>query len=193
VRYQFTLDCLRSPCVGPPGAERELTLPPVQIVFPNGRKLVGFWPPLRQASRLGRGDLASPQLRGDLAGPRRSDGSRHLLRGLLLAIAGGLALAGAGVLGLSWLAWRPILFWSTNGAPPPSALRYALLVTGIAAGGGAEDRRAALESLAVALEERGLGKLASEARTLAWSPTPPRGEAVRSLAAEVQQAARGEV
>jgi hypothetical protein len=194
VRYQFALDCLRSPCVGPPGLERELILPPMQIVSPTGRKLIGFWPPLRQASRLGRTDLASPQLRGDLTPPRHDgDGSGHVLMGLLLAIACGLTLAGAGVLGLRWLAWRPTLLWSSNGTTPPSALRYALLVTGLAAGGGAQDRRAALESLAVALEERGLGNLAKEARILAWSPNPPGGEAVRRLAAEVQQAARGEV
>jgi len=91
---------------------------------------------------------------------------------------------------LHWLAWRPRLQWSTNGKQSPSALDYALLVTGLAAGGGYEDRRAALESLAIALDERGLGNLATEARGLAWSPQPPDGESVRRLAAEAQQAAR---
>ena len=191
VKYRFTLDCLTSRCVGAPGAEHDLSLPPVQLVLPNGRKVIGFWPPLRQASRLGPTDLRSPQLRGDLEPPARATGrSPQRLTGLLLAVAAALALLAAGALGLHWLAWRPRLQWSTNGKQSPSALDYALLVTGLAAGGGYEDRRAALESLAIALDERGLGNLATEARGLAWSPQPPDGESVRRLAAEAQQAAR---
>ena len=190
MRYQFTLDCLRAQCVGSPGSERKLTLPPAEVVFPDGRKLIGIWPPVRQASRLAPDDLRSPQLRGEVAAPPRESGGRHRLTGLLIALAGGLALIGAGALGFAWLGWRPRPQLSTNGKPAASALDYALLVTGIAAGGGQENRRAALESLAIALEERGLGALALEARELAWSPQPPAGETVRRLTSDAQHAAK---
>jgi hypothetical protein len=186
--YEFTLDCLRSACVGAPGAERKLVLPPVQIVFPNGRTFVGLWPALRQASRLAPNDLTRPRLRGEMAAPPHEPTGPNRLAGVLLAVAAALALVGAGLLGFSWFGWRPLPAWSSNGKRTPSALEYALIVAGIAAGGGQEDRRAALESLAIALDERGLGHLAGEARRLAWSPQPPAGEAVRRLASDVQTA-----
>jgi hypothetical protein len=188
--YRFTLDCLRSSCVGAPGAEQEIDLPPVRIVLPNGTKLVGLWSPLRQASRLGPGDLEQPALRGDLIAPSQPSPARNHLGGILAAVAGGLALLGAGILGFRWLGWRPSVFWSENGRRELSSLEYALVVTGLAAGGGRENRRAALESLAIALEERGLGELAAEARSIAWSPQPPAGEALHKLATEAQNAAR---
>jgi hypothetical protein len=190
-RYEFTLDCLRSRCVGLPGAEREVILPPIRVTLPNARTVTGYWPTLREASRLAPTDLGAPQLRGELAAPERKlGGGRNLLTGLLLAVGAALALAAAAVLGLHWLAWRPPPVWVGNGRRDPSTLDYALLVTGLAAGGGARDRRTALESLAVALEERGLGHLAAEARSLAWSPRPPAGESVRRLAEDAQKAVK---
>jgi hypothetical protein len=194
VRYRFVIDCLRSRCVGPPGAEQQMKLPPVTIVLPSGRKLLGYWPTLRQASRLAPADLGAPALRGDLTPPDRPRGGGHrTLFGILLAVAAALALGAAGVLGLRWLGWRPEPLWSSNGHKAPSDLDYALLVAGLAAGSGAGDRRAALESLAVALEQRGLADLAGEARGLAWSPRPPAGESVRRLAENVQRAAKERV
>ncbi len=191
VRYRYTLDCLRAACIGPPGQEHAVRLPPVRIVFPNGRTFVGLWPVLRQASRLGPTDLKQPRLRGDLTAPDAPRHDRNLATGLLFAIGGGIALLGAGALGFRRLAWRPRPQWETNGRRDLSPLDYALVVTGLAAGGGQENRRAALESLAIALEERGLGDLAAEARSIAWSPEPPAGEAVRRLADDVQQLAKG--
>jgi hypothetical protein len=188
--FRYTIDCLRSSCVGSPGTEREVVLPPVQIVLPNGKKLIGLWPPLRQASRLAPDDLKKPALRGDLIAPTQPSKGRNLLEGLLYAVAGGFALLGAGVAGFRWLGWRPTLSWAENGKRELSSLEYALVVTGLAAGGGQENRRAALESLAIALEERGLGELAAEARSIAWSPQPPGGESLRKLAAEAQTAVR---
>lgn len=190
VRYEFALDCLSTRCIGPPGAERQLLLPPVQIKLRNGHRLLGFWPPLRQASRLSPHDLSAPQLRGELAAPPGTGGDGRLT-GILLAIGAALALAAAGALGLRWLAWRPQPVWAVNGRRKPSALDYALLITGLAAGGGPQDRRTALESLAVALEERGLGDLAAEARRLAWGQPSPGSESVRALAAAVQEKSKG--
>jgi hypothetical protein len=191
VRYQFVIDCLSSRCVGLPGAEREIRLPPVTIGLPNGKSFVGYWPPLRQASRLAPDDLGSPVLRGGLTEPdRRPAGGHRTLVGILLAVTAGLALSAAAVVGLRRLAWHPLPSWAENGRKEPSDLDYALLVTGLAAGGASGDRRAALESLAVALDRRGLGDLAREARDLAWSPRPPAGESVRRLTETAQRAAK---
>ncbi len=188
--YRFTLDCLRSACLGPPGTEREVALPPVQIDLPNGKKLIGLWPPLRQASRLAPADLRDPALRGDLVAVAEPVEGRHRVGGILYAVAAGAAFLAAAGAGLRWLGWRPRLGSGQNGARNLSSLEYALVVTGIAAGAGQEDRRTALESLAIALDERGLGELAAKARSIAWSPRPPGGESLRSLAAEAQSAAR---
>jgi hypothetical protein len=191
VRYRFVIDCLRSQCVGQPGAEQPMQLPPVTLLLPGGKKFVGYWPPLRQASRLAPTDLQKPVLRGDLTAPDQPPPGRHTWLGILLALAAAAALGAAGVLGLRQLGWRPEPFWADgNGRRPSTDLDYALLVAGLAAGSGAGDRRAALESLAVALEQRGLGDLAHEARDLAWSPRPPAGEKVRRLTESVQRASK---
>jgi hypothetical protein len=192
VRYRFVIDCLSSRCVGTPGAEQPMQLPPVTLLLPGGKKFVGYWPALRQASRLSPADVSRPALRGDLTAPDPAPAHNHrLLLGIPLAAAAALALVAAGILGLRRLGWRPEPFWSdSNGTRHTSELDYALLVTGLAAGAGAGDRRAALESLAVALHQRGLDDLADEARGLAWSPRPPAGDSVRRLAESVQRATK---
>ena len=190
VRYQFTLDCLRARCVGAPGAERALRLPPARIVSPNGRTYVGLWPALREASRLAPNDLQAPRLRGELAAPPHGRRGPSRLAGTVLAAAAAIVLIGAAFLGFRWLGWRPAPVWVGNGRRTLTTLEYALLVTGIAAGGGQADRRTALESLAIALDERGLGDLAGEARRLAWSPEPPADDSVRRLTSDVQQSTR---
>jgi hypothetical protein len=191
VRYRFVIDCLSSRCVGTPGAEREIRLPPVTIGLPGGKSFVGYWPPLRQASRLAPDDLASPMLRGDLTEPDRVPTNDHrTMVGILLAVGAALALAAAALVGLRRLAWRPSPFWTETARKEPSDLEYALLVTRLAAGGDAGERREALESLAVALERRGLDELAREARSIAWSPRQPAGESVRRLAEAAQRRAK---
>jgi hypothetical protein len=190
VRYRFVIDCLSSNCVGGPGAEHEIRLPPVTIGLPGGKSFVGYWPPLREASRLAPDDLASPTLRGDLIEPEGPPAHDHrTLVGILLAVGAALALAAAAAVGLRRLAWRPSPFRRETSRKNPSDLEYALLVTGLAAGGGAGERRAALESLAVALDRRGLDDLAREARGLAWSPRQPAGESVRRVAESAQRRA----
>jgi hypothetical protein len=189
-RYEFTLQCLRSVCAGLPGTEREVPLPAVHIRLPNGKRFVGYWPPLRVASRLGPSDLAQPVPRGNAVVPDSGRANRAL--GVGLAAGAALALLAAGLLGVLWLAPRPLRFGlaGRNGHAGLSDLDYALVVTGLAAGGGPDDRRAALESLAVALDERGEGDLAAEARRIAWSPLQPRGDALRRLATTVQELTR---
>ncbi len=188
IRYRFVIDCLSSRCVGAPGEEREIRLPPATIGLPDGKSFVGYWPPMRQASRLAPGDLTDPELRGSLREPDRRPAHDHrTLIGILLSVAAATAVAAAALVGLGRLGWRPALLWSEAGRRKPSDLDYALLVTGLAAGGGSDDRRAALESLAVALEQRGLADLARDARGLAWSPRPPAGESVRRLAENAQR------
>jgi len=190
VRYAFTLLCLSSACAGAAGAETELQLPPLRVRLPSGKTLAGYWPPLREASRLAPGDLAHPVPRGNATVPEH--GSSKRLLGAGLAAGAGVALLGAGLLGALWLAPRRLALPlpRRNGHAGLSELDYALVVTGLAAGGGPDDRRAALESLAVALEQLGREELASQARTMAWSPSAPRGDAVRRLAATVQEVTR---
>jgi hypothetical protein len=191
VRYRFVIDCLSQRCVGAPGTEREIRLPPATIGLPDGKSFVGYWPPLRQASRLAPGDLAHPELRGSLIEPvRRPPHDHRTLVGILLGVAAATAVVAAALVGLNRLAWRPAPSWSGPGRKEPSDLDYALLAAGLAAGGGSGDRRAALESLAVALERHGFIDLALDARGLAWSPRPPAGESVRRLAEAAQRSAK---
>jgi hypothetical protein len=190
VSYSFTLQCLVSACVGAPGTEHELFLPAVRVRLPNGKSFAGYWPPLREASRLAPHDLDRPTPRGTPDVPDHGSGNRAL--GIALVAGAGAALLAAAVLGVLWLAPRRFSFGlpEHNGHAGLNDLGYALVVTGLAAGGGSGDRRAALESLAVALDERGQADLAHQARSLAWSELEPRGEAVRRLAATVQELAR---
>ena len=111
------------------------------------------------------------------------------MRASLLAIGAVLAVCVAALLGLRWLSWHPLPFRGDR-RPKTSDLDYALLVAGLSAGGTAGDRRAALESLAIALEQRDLAALARRARALAWSPRPPAGESVRRLAEHAQRAVK---
>jgi hypothetical protein len=192
-RYRFVLDCLRSTCLGPAGEERQVQLPPVKLGSPDGKTYLGLWPLVRQASRLAPTDLASPEFRGDLAPPDRSSARGHrLLFGILLALAGTLAVTGAAIVGIRRLGWQPETGTGGNGRRDPSDLDYALLAAGLAAGGDQADRRTVLESLAVALDRRGLGELARQARSLAWSPRPPANETVRRIAERAQRVARKE-
>ena len=193
-RYRFVLDCLTSACTGPPGRERQVQLPPVSIGYPHGKTLLGYWPPLRQASRLSPTDLQRPVLRGDLTAPEqaRPPGSRLLL-GTLLGVAAVLVVCAAALLGIAWLPWRPASFRPGVGRPRPSDLEYALIAAGLSAGGDAGERRAALESLAVSLQQRGLSDLARRARALAWSPRRPAGETLRRFTEHVQRAVRDQV
>jgi hypothetical protein len=189
VQYRFTLQCLRPVCTAVPGAEQDITLPAIHVSLPNGKSFDGYWPPLRAASRLRPADVVNPQPRGTFTLPERRARSRGL--GLALAAGAGAALLAAGLLGVLWLAPRRFfLLPERSGKAPLSDLQYALVVTGLAAGGGPDDRRAALESLAVALDQSGHVELASEARSIAWSPHEPRGEAVRQLAASAQELVR---
>jgi hypothetical protein len=192
VEYRYTLQCLEPACIGAPGTEQDLTLPPARIGLPNGKRLEGYWPPLRVASRLGPHDLDAPTPRGTFTLPEPRHSPRALGLGLLAGT--GAALLAAGLLGVLWLAPRRF-FLGLSDAPANgslSELQYALVVTGLAAGGGAEDRRAALESLAVALDQGGHVEVAAEARRLAWSSREPRGDAVREIAASAQRLARSE-
>src|SRR5204863_428213 len=81
---------------GEPGTEHELFLPPVKVRFPSGKSLAGYWPPLREASRLAPGDLAHPVPRGAAVVPDHGSSNRAL--GLGLAAGAGAALLAAGIL-----------------------------------------------------------------------------------------------
>ena len=190
VRFRFTLQCIGPECIGAPGAEHTITLPRVRISLPGGRRLVGYWPQLQEASRLGPHDLTRPQPRGAFTVPEHRGRARTL--GLGLAAGAGTVLLAAALLGVIWLAPQRFAFLmpERKDRGPLSDLQYALVATGIAAGGGAGDRRTALESLAVALDQEGHAELASQARSVAWAPSEPRGEAVRQLTASAQRLAR---
>jgi hypothetical protein len=186
VQYRYTIQCLGPVCAGAPGAEHSIVLPPVHVSLPNGKSFEGSWSALREASRLGPGDLAAPRPRGVFTVPAGHGADRGL--GLGLAVGAGAALLAAGLLGVVWLAPRRLSFHPEgNGKLAMTDLQYALVVTRLAAGRGPDDRRAALESLAVALDEEGHRELAAEARSVAWSPRVPRGETIRQLAASAQR------
>jgi hypothetical protein len=189
--YAFVIDCIQAACIGDPGDEREFWFPPARVQGPRGRAVFVTWPPLREASRIPATAVTGPRARDEFraAAPRPA---RRELAGHLLTAGAALAVLAAAFLACRWL--RPqhglISARTANGRSPLSDLEYALVVTGLAAGGEPQDRRAALEALAVALDDRGLGDLAAQARTLAWSPRAPNGPSVRRLARAAQEALR---
>jgi hypothetical protein len=100
---------------------------------------------------------------------------------LALGLGGGLALAGAGLLGRWALRFRPHAAAAAAPGPPATALERALSLFVWARERGDDTlQRKALERVADELAPAGL-ELSERARTLAWAPETPPEEEVAEL------------
>jgi hypothetical protein len=205
VRYEATLRCLHVGCLAPReqttlGAQEEgraerhtITLPPVEVLYrdPGGVEtilLVEHFPPVQVVSRI---NTALPTGRGgafaaSLAPPPPTYRARpELLAAAALGAAGLLALFPALLLGRAlrrrWAARR------RHRPLPPLERALALVAWTARRDDGADDRRKALEALAVVLDGRGERQLAVAARGAAWAAEPPAGADAGELGAQARQ------
>ncbi len=207
LRYEYTLRCLRIACIPEldPGAiagdaesgrgeRRTFDLPPARVLYdePVGETRVlrtAGWPTLESASRIIPKDVPSfgfvfrtsvaPLPEPDYRVPPALLGAGFL--------AGALALLALPVgLGVGWLRRR---------RPPPPVeepelppLERALrLVEWARESENGDERREALEVLAVELETAQKPELAVSARALAWSSAAPSPESAESLVTSVRE------
>ena len=205
VRYEATLRCLHAGCLAPReqttlGAQEEgraerhtVRLPPLNVLYreADGRETIlvtEHFPPVQVLSRLNTaaGDASTASLVPPPPGYRLRP---ELLAGLALAAAVLLALYPAALLVQAlrrrWLSarrWQPL---------PPFERALTLVDWSARRDDGSEDRRKALESLAVALEGRGEPELAAAARRAAWGAEPPPGDRAGELGAQARELLNG--
>jgi hypothetical protein len=199
LRTTYTLRCLTRLCV-PVRETEQIDFEPAQVSY---AALVGErtqrltvdvpWPTLVVHSRIGADD----DRRDVLASPWRADLvtlpllSYRVSPGLLalVLLAGGLALlAVAGV-----LVYRAIPDRKPPPEPEPEPVPVATLLEQALAfleaptsSNGAPERRRALELVADEVESWGDTKLATTARSLAWSEHAPESETTKAFAAELR-------
>jgi hypothetical protein len=214
LRYDLTIRCLGiaclagevSPGVTPAGgapaprrAEKVYRFRPAHVYYDEPGKAKArhlkrvWWPRLEALTRI---SPSEPGLTFALRSPFRTTISSlpgltyrisPTLLGTALLIGAALLLALPGTFGWSWLRSRR--------RPPPveearelTPLERALLLVEQARESvDGEDRRKAIEVLAVELDASGRAEQADEARRLAWSPTAPSPEAAGALVESVKE------
>jgi hypothetical protein len=216
LRYEARLRCLHLGCIAPRfetalGGQEEgraerhaIRLPPVELVYrEDGGSprvlLAKLFPVVEVVSRVNTARLqgldpdARPGSEGSfvasLEPPERTYRIRPtLLAGVLVGVAILLALFPATLAGRALRArWRSI----HREGPLSPVDRALVLVEWSARRDDAEDRRKALEALAVVLEDEGERPLAERARELAWSALSPAGEQAVAAGAEARKTLTG--
>jgi len=184
--YSYTLECVSVACLPGRNGLRLVRLRSAVVRAPDGPPLAIAWPPLRIGSRLTAGDLLRPSFRADVNTPRPSSRFDPDKVGWGLTSGAGVLLFAAVALGSSRLRpRRRTLQLVPELEPEPSALERALEAVELSLDAPAEQRRAALDGLALAVGDDGL---AGRVRTLAWSPEAPEPPAIRLLADEARKA-----
>jgi hypothetical protein len=214
LRYETTLRCLHVACLAPRlqstlGAQEEgrgerhtIRLPPTVIRYDGAVLLRKPFPAVEVVSRINSaqaGSLAAdarPGSQGAFAASVEPPEPTYRVAPR--------ALAGA-ALGLAFLLllFPFILVWrlahgrwrAARRRRPLSPLDRALALVDWTARreDGDEDRRKALEALAVVLEEQGARPLADTARAAAWDEDPPPRERAGELGSEARRALAGGV
>jgi hypothetical protein len=208
LRYEATLRCLHADCLAPRlqstlggqeegrGERHTIRLPPAVISYGGAVLLTRRFPAAQVVSRINTAQAsalapdARPGSQGAFAASVEPPDPTYRIRPRVLA---GAALALACLLTLFPLAlawrlvharWRAARRWR-----PLSPLERALALVDWTArrDDGDEDRRKALEALAVVLEQRGARPLAETARALAWDEEPPLGERAGQLGADARR------
>lgn len=187
--YTITLDCLTLYCV--PGGSGEQAGFPVTRVFTGAEAAREVeWPPFYVATRVreeavapeGTGEVEQvwpPAWRAAVSLPEPGYRIRPALLAWSLGVVGSLLLAGSAAAGLLLLR-RGRLLREREISPLDRAL------TLLRSARTDEERRAALEALALALD--GDGGLAQPARQLAWSEPSPSPDDAAALAARAREA-----
>lgn len=212
LRYEATLRCLHVACLAPRlqstlGAQEEgrgerhtIRLAPAVIGYSGRVLLTRRFPAVQVVSRINTAQAsalapdARPGSEGAFAASVEPPEPTYRIRPRLLA---GVALALACLLVLFPLTlagrfvharWRAKRGWR-----PLSPLERALTLVDWTAGreDGAEERRKALEALAVVLEQRGARPLAETARALAWDEEPPPRERTGEVGSQARHALDG--
>lgn len=181
--YTIKLDCLTVSCVSP-DRETRVPLPPARIVSDLGPVQEVFWPDLTLVTRVPAVDpFAAPENTGEelerwppawraaIAVPEPSYRASPRLLTWILAGLGALLLAGSVAAGLLLLRRGRLV---RARVVPPLDRALELLRNARTD----EERRAALEALALALDP----ELADPARALAWSERTPSEAAAEELA-----------
>jgi hypothetical protein len=184
VSLEIPVACLTEPCVR--GKEETAILLPrvsAAVTARDGRVFQArtSWPELLVASRVSDADLAPlrPPFRGDTAPPPVSYAvapttlSRLLVIAAALLAAAGLALAASAVARLA-----------RRRKPVAGELELALRLAREAEARPAPDRRRALGLVARVLRQ---GRLADQARELAWAEPKPDPRALSELVAEIER------
>jgi hypothetical protein len=187
--YRFVLQCLDPVCV-PPSARVEQRFQPATVSYRtrSGETVTQHvaWPSYLLSSRLTDADRrdAARSLRFDATVPSPSYRiSPDLLRALLAALAGVMALAAAVLVGF---ALRP------RHAPDTAVLSDSRLVQALravrasTANGRPAERRKALGWLGRELRAVQRPSEADEARRLAWSADPPTATSAGDFATRVE-------
>lgn len=183
--YTYKLLCLTSSCVPPGGLDGDFVAqwggritsdlgPVLEFVFPEVRVAERVEAQALPDENTGEVEQWPPRWRATVALPEPSFGASPRALSLVLGALGVLL-----VLGSAAAAWLLLRRGSLLRAPEVSPLDRALDLLRTARTD--EERRAALEALALALDS----DLASPARALAWgepAPTPEDAEQLASLA-----------
>jgi hypothetical protein len=198
LRVRYVLRCAKQACV----PERDVLgfqWEPARVEFVErgaggGRKVVRApWPALRLHTRVIATDLATtaPWRLDATSVPEPSWRAEPTLLAVVLGAGALFFLATGGV--LAFVGWpRRRVEPEPEPEPEPelrlTPLEQALeLLEDAARANGAGAERRSLELVAEVLAERGESdELARRARTLAWSPTTPRPEDTKALAASVR-------
>ena len=191
-RYAFPLQCVDLPCV-PQGEAIQVELPTAVVhYFDRDRNLAVdqhvAWPKVMVGSRVG---FAEPALRAGTSDlPPASYRLGPTFLGWLFAGASAALVLTLGAAIARRLARRPAErpeeVEPLRGGRSP--LERALALVEEATGRAVEERRTALDALALALEGSGFASLASPTRRLAWSAAVPEPDAMGDLAASVRRA-----
>ena len=184
LRYSYLIQCVDRSCAGE-GGDRTFTLPQglVQYVSREGgsESLELSFPAVSVGSRLSpealrdiRAQPSALQPRAGSALPPISYSGSPAVLGWLLVGAGALIVLALGALLASRVrATSAAAVTAEAGALEASALGEALTLVEQALDGDDEDRRAALDELALELDRAGLPDLSRDARRLAWSRSGP--------------------
>jgi hypothetical protein len=178
LRYAYRLECLAAACA-PRAPQRIFAFAPAVVHYGTGRGQAP-WPELTVASRLAPADLATRRLRPPEPSP---ESYRLPPRTVGWALA---ALAILLVLGAAVAAARLLAPHGRGPLLAISPLERALALVTQATSRATEERRTALDGLALVLEQAGANPLATASRRLAWSEPEPEGDAMSELVAAVR-------
>jgi hypothetical protein len=204
ITWHVVLDCVTAACL-PPDPIREgrrlVLFPPAQVLFHTRRGALRSravpWPSLELASRMTAYDMiwlnpyTTPPFHATATLARPTYRLSPVLLEVLTAGLGALLLAAAALLGLRAVVRtspkrRDELDPRVLAAMTP--LERAMLVLERARlRGGVEERRKALERVALELRLHGDERLGDSARALAWSVASPTPDAMADLADAVQR------